>query len=132
MRNPFHPLFAAVSALFLIASSMMPADAAARARPAVGGSLNGLWSVVITTSLGDCGIYRYPLRISNGRVVKADEDSSYQVSGSLARSGAIRVTVAGFGQTATGNGRLAQDHGNGQWRAASGQCAGQWTAERRG
>lgn len=123
---------AAMLALLLAASSTMPSDAAQRDRQAATRAFDGLWSVVIITGSGDCSTYRFPVRISYGRVMKADEDSSYQVSGSLARSGAIGVTVAGYGQTATGHGRLAPGYGSGRWRTSSGQCAGQWTAERRG
>jgi len=47
-----------------------------------------------------------------------------------AASGAIRVTVAQGGQSASGAGRLSGNSGRGWWRTATGQCSGQWTAER--
>jgi hypothetical protein len=64
-----------------------------------------------------------------GRVL--GEYQSYQLSGAVAPSGAIRVTVAEGGRSANGVGRLVGNSGRGQWRTSTGECAGQWTAERR-
>jgi hypothetical protein len=41
------------------------------------------------------------------------------------------VTVAEAGRTANGTGRLSRNSGRGQWKTSTGECAGQWTAERR-
>jgi hypothetical protein len=41
------------------------------------------------------------------------------------------VTVSEQGQSASGTGRLSANAGAGRWRTSTGQCAGQWTAERR-
>ena len=61
-----------------------------------------MWSVSIITQFGDCNRgYRYPLRIVDGYVTKADVDPTYTIAGAVARSGAIGVTVSGGGQTAT-------------------------------
>jgi len=112
----------------------MPSDAARRtARYAATTAYDGLWSVSIITLYGDCSRgYRYPVRIVYGRVVKADSDPNYEISGAVARSGAIGVTVSGGGQTASGSGRLSRNYGGGRWRTSSGECSGQWTAARRG
>jgi hypothetical protein len=94
---------------------------------------DGVWSVSIVTLSGDCDRgYRYPLRITGGHVVKADDDPAYAVAGAVGRGGVIAVTVAGGGQSATGYGRLARNVGRGVWRTSNGRCSGQWTAERRG
>jgi hypothetical protein len=50
----------------------------------------------------------------------------------VAPNGEIRVVVAEGGRTASGIGRLTGNSGRGQWRTSTGQCAGQWTAVRRG
>jgi hypothetical protein len=42
------------------------------------------------------------------------------------------VTVAEGGRSASGVGRLSGNSGRGQWRTSTGECAGEWTAERRG
>jgi hypothetical protein len=92
---------------------------------------DGHWSVVINTLRGDCGqSLRYSVRIVNGRVL--GEESSYQVAGSVAANGAIRVVVAEGGRSASGYGRLYGNYGHGRWHTASGQCSGVWQAERRG
>ncbi len=128
MRNVLRWIFVMTIAALLVASASMPSDAArraARARP-----FDGTWSVVIYTVYGDCPrALRYSLLIYGGRVYS--EDQSFQASGATAPSGAIRVTVAQGGQSASGAGRLSGNAGRGWWRTASGQCSGQWTAERR-
>ncbi len=84
------------------------------------------------TQNGDCNRgYRYPLRIVDGYVTKADIDPSYAIAGAVARNGAIGVTVSGGGQSAVGIGRLTRNVGQGVWRTSNGECSGNWTAQRR-
>ena len=91
---------------------------------------DGLWSVSIVTEKGDCDAgYRYPIRISNGQLANAG-DTAFSISGKVAPTGSIIVTVAAAGKSATGQGRLAGDMGGGHW--TGGACFGSWTAERRG
>jgi hypothetical protein len=91
---------------------------------------DGLWSVSIVTQKGDCDPgYRYPVRIANGALVSAG-DSPFNITGRVAQTGAITVTVAAGGKSATGSGQLAGDGGGGLW--TGGSCSGSWTAERRG
>ncbi len=93
-------------------------------------SYDGLWSVTIYTQSGNCpSSLRYAVRVAGGRV-RAD-DQSYRVNGVVAPSGATRVTVSEKGQSANGSGRLSGNRGGGRWRTGTGECAGQWTAERR-
>ena len=134
MRNFYRTVFAVTAAAFLAASATMPSHAVPRHREAVPSpAFDGLWSVSIMTQYGDCNRgYRYPLRIVDGYVTKADVDPSYVVAGAVARTGAIGVTVSGGGQTANGVGRLGRNVGRGIWRTSNGECRGNWTAERRG
>jgi hypothetical protein len=91
---------------------------------------DGSWSVTIYTQAGNCpSSLRYGVRVVRGRVF--GDDQSYQVNGSVAPNGATRVTVSEQGQSASGTGRLSGNAGAGRWRTSTGQCAGQWTAERR-
>jgi len=91
---------------------------------------DGLWSVSIVTEKGDCDPgYRYPIRISKGTLVNAG-DSPFNISGRVAETGAITVTVSAGGKSANGSGHLAGNGGGGFW--TGGQCSGSWTAERRG
>jgi len=93
-------------------------------------SYDGMWSVTINTQSGDCpSSLRYSVRVARGRVYA--DDPSYQVNGSVAPNGATRVTVSEKGKSASGSGRLSGNSGQGRWRTGSGECAGQWTAERR-
>lgn len=124
--------FAAVAAL-IVASSTFPTDAAPRARYAATTAFDGLWSVTILTSFGDCNRgYRYALRIWQGQVLKAEDDPNYNVAGLVTRTGSIGVTVSGGGQTASGTGRLTGNVGGGVWHTSNGECSGRWTAQRRG
>jgi hypothetical protein len=134
MRNFYRCVFAVMAAAILAASATMPSDAAPRSRVVRPSPVfDGLWSVSIITQIGDCSKgFRYPLRIVDGYVTKADTDPTYAVAGAVARSGAIGVTVSGGGQTATGVGRLSRTFGRGMWHTVNNECRGNWTAERRG
>jgi hypothetical protein len=92
-------------------------------------SYDGVWSVLVMTKKGDCDPgYRYPIRIANGKLVNAG-DNAFTITGAVAQTGAITVTVSAAGKSATGIGRLAGDEGGGMW--SGGSCSGSWTAERR-
>jgi hypothetical protein len=123
MKNLSRPILVATIAVVLAASASIPSDAARRV-------VNGQWSVVIYTLVGDCDrSLRYSVRVIDGQV-QAD-DQSYQVSGRVTPKGEIRVMVAEGGRSASGFGRLSADSGRGQWRTSTSQCSGQWTAMRR-
>src|ERR1700744_5731856 len=90
-------------------------------------AFDDLWSVSIYTKGGPCDpSYRYPARISGGRIQQADTDFSYQLSGFVASSGAIAVVVTKAGQSATGYGKLLGNRGGGRWSAQGLQCFGVW------
>jgi hypothetical protein len=118
----------AVTGLFLAAAAT-PSEAAKRGRS---GAYDGLWSVSIRTEAGPCDpSYRYPARIVRGVVVQADNDFSYQISGAVAASGGIAVTVSKGGQAATGYGKLRGSSGGGRWTAGGNACYGTWSAMKR-
>jgi hypothetical protein len=120
------PIFAASFVALLVALPSVPSDAARRST-----AFDGSWSVVIYTTSGDCDrSLRYSLQIIGGQIVS--QQQNYQLAGAVAPNGAIRVTVAEAGRSASGSGRLVGNNGSGQWRTSTGQCAGQWTAVRRG
>ena len=126
MSHFLRPIFAAAFAALLVALPSVPSDAARRPN-----AFDGQWSVVIYTTYGDCDrSLRYSLRIVGGQILS--EEQSYQLAGAVAPNGSIRVMVAEAGRSASGSGRLVGNNGSGQWRTSTGQCAGQWTAVRRG
>jgi hypothetical protein len=94
-----------------------------------GSAYDGIWSVAIYTSRGDCSSVRVAARIVGGRVYS--EDQNYQSNGAVGANGVIRVTVAGAGRSAAGSGRLSQNSGAGRWRSSRGECSGTWSASRR-
>lgn len=99
----------------------------AKAAPAYDGN----WSVLIITEKGDCDRgYRYPVRISNGKVGYSGE-ASFTVKGEVNDNGAITVTVSRGDKSANGSGTLSGTSGEGYWKTGGGECSGQWTAERR-
>jgi len=90
---------------------------------------DGVWSVLIVTEKGDCDRgYRYPIRIANG-VLANGGDAAFTITGKVAPTGAITVTVSHGSSSAAGSGRLAGNIGEGSW--SGGSCSGSWTAERR-
>ena len=118
----------------LVAFLVAPAEAAQKQRTqqAASRAYDGLWSVSIHTAYGPCdATYRYPARIVGGRVLQADNDFSYQISGAVVASGAIGVTVYRGGQSATGYGRLRGSSGSGRWSTSGNMCYGTWSAMRR-
>ena len=116
-------------AVALVVAAATPSEAAKKGRS---GAYDGLWSVSIRTQAGPCDpSYRYPARIVGGRVLQADNDFSYQISGAVISSGGIAVTVSKGGQSATGYGRLHGSSGGGRWSAGGNTCYGTWSAMRR-
>jgi hypothetical protein len=109
----------------LVAASALFASTASFAMP----PYDGLWSVSIVTEKGTCDRgYRYPIRIANGVLVNAGS-TDFTISGKVAPTGAITVTVSHGSSSASGSGRLAGGAGEGRW--SGGECSGSWTAERR-
>ena len=91
---------------------------------------DGTWSVPVVTQKGTCDpAYRYPIRISNGALINAG-GNPFTITGRIAQTGALTVTISAGGKSATGSGRLSGDMGVGSW--TGGECSGSWTAERRG
>lgn len=116
----FFTAMAAAAVLVAIIPSAAPAA----------NSNDGNWSVTIITQAGNCpSSLRYGVRVARGRVFA--DGQSYQVNGTVAPNGATRVMVSEQGQSASGTGRLSGNAGAGRWRTSTGQCSGQWTAERR-
>lgn len=108
-----------------MAASITLAAAASFAMP----RYDGLWSVSIVTTKGDCiASYRYPMRITRGMLANGG-DIAINVSGKVAANGAVTVVVSHGDTRASGSGRLAANAGNGWWKTSS--CSGSWTAERR-
>ena len=96
-------------------------------------SFDGAWSVVVVTRAGACTpTLRYPVAITNGIVTNGGESPAV-VTGRVAPTGAVRVTVQAGGSWASGSGHLSATVGNGVWRGqgSSGLCQGTWQAERR-
>jgi hypothetical protein len=122
---------AVAAAAMAIAAAPSHAQDSAQARHARSRAYDGLWSVSILTQTGPCDAsYRYPARIVGGQITHADRDLSYEISGAVAGSGAIAVTVSKGIQSATGYGRLRGARGGGRWTAGA-MCSGVWSATRR-
>ena len=115
--------------LAILTTSVAPAFAAPIASAK---SFDGGWSVLIVTEKGTCDrAYRYPVKIENGSVGYAGT-ASFNVTGKVGQNGAVTVTVSRGDRSATGTGRMSATDGSGIWTAATGECSGTWTAERRG
>jgi hypothetical protein len=98
------------------------------------GAFDGAWSVEITTRSGACDpSLRYGVEISNGVVHNAG-GAPIALSGRVAPSGAVQVSLSSGDQSAFGAGRLTRTSGSGTWRGqgSRGVCAGTWVAERHG
>src|SRR5690242_11343723 len=97
---------------FLIAMTAIAALTAVSGKPVQAAGFDGTWSVLVITDQGQCDrAYRYPVRISNGRVGHTDPTSSFSIGGRVAASGAVNVFVARGSQRADGVGRLSASGG---------------------
>jgi hypothetical protein len=111
------------SAAALIAATLFATPSVAMPR------FDGVWSVSLVTTKGDCiASFRYPIQITNG-VVANGGALAIDVRGRVAANGTVTVLVSHGDQRAAGSGRLSMTAGGGSWRGAG--CAGSWTAERR-
>jgi len=117
----------ALIAVMLAALAAVPADAATRKHRS---PFDGLWSVLISTSRGSCGSYRAAVQIIGGRVMPAGGD--FNASGAVSANGHAAVMVSSALGSASGSGRLHGTQGAGRWSSAGGECAGGWSALRRG
>jgi hypothetical protein len=109
----------------LVAASVTLATTAGFAMP----RYDGVWSVSITTTKGDCiASYRYPMKIDRG-VLANGGDVAIDVSGKVASNGAVKVVLSHGDTHALGSGKLDGNAGAGSWRTET--CSGSWTAERR-
>ena len=122
-------MIAAIVAAMLFAAAVTATDAAPRRAPVHGGGgFDGIWSVSIVTSYGNCGSLRYSVRIAGGRV---ESMGDYSLSGYVSPSGGVSVTVSSGLGSASGSGRLHGSSGGGRWRSSGGECSGSWYASRR-
>jgi len=94
-------------------------------------AFDGPWRVTTTTAEGKCDrVLHYRIIIIDGRVMSGDIRG---VSGRVTPSGSVTVTVSRKEGTALGSGRLGANSGSGRWKvrsSTSGDCAGDWQAER--
>jgi hypothetical protein len=103
---------------------------AAQAPAAAKSVFDGSWRVSATTTGGSCDrSFSYRIVIIDGRVMSGDIRG---VSGSVAASGSVTVSVRRDDGTVVGSGHLGASSGSGRWTAQSrsGKCVGAWQAER--
>jgi hypothetical protein len=104
---------------------------AALASTAEGRSLyDGSWDLLFVTQRGNCdSTYNFAVNVDNGIIT---HPNLVKFRGYVARSGAVRASVAVPDKYASGTGKLSQNVGSGTWRGYSGsaRCSGYWTARR--
>jgi hypothetical protein len=85
---------------------------------------DGTWSVTVQTKAGSCDpTASYAVTVLDGKV-----SGPANVSGTVSRSGAVRVSIG----AAYANGQLDGSAGSGKWSGASGgvPCSGRWEASK--
>ena len=91
---------------------------------------DGSWDLVFVTQRGACDrTYNFTVNVSNGVVT---HPNLLKFRGYVAKSGAVRASVAVQDKYASGSGRLSSASGRGTWRGYAGnaRCSGYWTAQR--
>ncbi|MBS0245984.1 MAG: hypothetical protein JSR61_05130 [Proteobacteria bacterium] len=121
------------SSLRLTGTAVIAALALAAIAPAAAATHDGRWSVLVITEQGNCDqAYRYEVAVGAGKVTYAGPEN-VDFSGTIAASGAVRVTIRLGEQGAQGTGKLSTSTGQGTWHGTgkNGICSGRWEAERR-
>ena len=93
-------------------------------------SYDGPWNLVFYTQRGSCDpTYTFTINVTDGILT---HPNLVKFRGNVARSGAVRASVAVHDKYASGSGRLTGDTGRGHWtgRAGAERCSGYWTAQR--
>ena len=104
-----------MGAAALLAGALTFATTAGFAMP----RYDGLWSVSIVTTKGDCiASYRYPMRIANG-ILANGGDILVDVTGRVGGDGLVTVILSHGDTRASGFGRLAANTGAGTWRTTA-------------
>ena len=109
-----------------VTSCFVALACSAHARSAYDGS----WDLVFVTQRGACDrTYNFTVNVSNGVVT---HPNLLKFRGYVAKSGAVRASVAVQDKYASGSGRLSSASGRGTWRGYAGnaRCSGYWTAQR--
>lgn len=91
---------------------------------------DGSWELVFVTQRGPCDhTYDFTVNIFDGVVT---HPNLVKFRGRVAKSGAVRASVAVQDKYASGSGRLSASSGRGTWsgRSGSAACSGSWTARR--
>jgi hypothetical protein len=117
----------------LLLTLAFSAGLTALASRAPAANFDGNWSVLIITEDGTCDrAYRYPVRVTNGRL-SYEGEAGVAISGRVDPSGKISATVQRGEQSANGSGRLSSSSGSGTWKGKSSTtaCTGTWQAEKR-
>jgi hypothetical protein len=116
-------------------AAALAATSIAATSSATAANFDGYWSLVAQTSDGHCGVTRWDVAISDGRLYYPG--GSYQghrvgLGGVVSPSGRLQVNVIAGPRVGNGAGRLGRNRGSGTWagQGPSGICAGIWTATR--
>jgi hypothetical protein len=123
--------FAKMRALLYIVASWLLLTAPLRAALAEG-PFDGLWRVRIMTEAGPCPGFRYPVQITDGRLLSAEHsgDSGTLITGSVDPRGQVRANVRRGVDRGEGRGQLSGNAGSGTWNSETRGCTGTWTAIR--
>jgi hypothetical protein len=91
---------------------------------------DGSWALSIYTQRGTCDpTYDFQVEIRNGII---SNPNLTRLNGRVGAKGAVHVSVAVPGKSATGSGRLNRTSGAGRWSGHSenARCSGIWAAQR--
>lgn len=120
--------------VFVLAGAFVAASISA-APSAMAASFNGYWVLVAQTTDGHCGVSRFDITISGGKVHYPGGvlmGFPAGLAGIVSPSGQTRLKLVAGPREATGTGALGPAQGGGKWSGtgSSGTCSGVWTATR--
>jgi hypothetical protein len=128
-NSPAHTAIRWLFAAAALAAAMAPVGVSKAAS-----SHDGNWKVTIITQAGNCdAAYSYAVKVENGQI-RYGGDGSFEISGTVAEAGEVKVAIGRGDQHANASGKLSDNAGAGQWsgKSASTACSGRWEALREG
>ena len=103
--------------LAIAAAAVLAAGAAEAA------NFDGSWSVLLSTSKGNCDkVYRFPVRVEGGRINYAGQTGA-TAQGGVTPNGKVTATFMYGQDTLSANGMVRGETGQGNWRSPSRSCS---------
>jgi hypothetical protein len=127
-RNPHRGASEALFIASICLSAMTGASAQQRPHLASGRSHDGVYTVDIFTSGGNCDkAFQWAIIVTQGQII-CPQGAYMEASGEISPGGLVSLEFRRDSQVATVVGRVSNKAGFGTWSSPTLRCVGTWTA----